>query len=281
MQALARWARRFGVARAVCTVLLFGLVALRAADPQPLQELRLRVFDLFQVLHPREQQGPFPVAIVDIDEASLKAIGQWPWPRTVLADLITKLKEQGAVVVGFDVIFAEPDRMSPAVAAQSFRGLDAETRAKLDGLPSNDEVFADAIGKARVVVGQVGAATPQPRSQAEMALQTGVAFIGPDPSPFLVTYPGLLRNILPIEQAAAGRGSFSINPERDGIVRRVPMIMAAQGGLVPSLTMEMLRLATGASAVLLRVDQAGVQSVSVRGHVVPTDHHGQIWIHFN
>jgi adenylate cyclase len=280
MKTLARWARQFGVARAVCTVLLLALVALRAADPPPLQELRLRTFDLFQVLHPRVQEG-YPVAVIDIDEASLKAIGQWPWPRTVVADLVTKLKEQGALVIGFDVIFAEPDRMSPAVAAESFRGLDADTRAKLDSLPSNDTIFADAIGKARVVVGQVGAATAQPRSAEEMALQTGVAFIGPDPTPNLVRYPGLLRNILPIEQAAAGRGSFSISPEHDGIVRRVPMIMAAQGGLVPSLTMEMLRVLTGASAVLVRVDQAGVQSVAVRNHPVPTDYHGQIWIHFN
>src|SRR5580704_13736276 len=280
MKTLARWARQFGVARAVCVVLLFALVALRAVDPQPLQELRLRTFDLFQVLHPREQQG-YPVAIVDIDEASLKVIGQWPWPRTVLADLVTKLKEQGAIVIGFDVIFAEPDRMSPAVAAESFRGLDADTRAKLDDLPSNDAIFADAIRHARVVVGQVSAAAAQPRTPEEMTLQTGVAYIGPDPAPFLVTFPGLLRNILPIEQAAAGRGSFSINPERDGIVRRVPMIMAAQGGLVPSLTMEMLRVLTGASPVLMRVDQAGVQSVSVQGKVVPTDNHGQVWIHFN
>jgi adenylate cyclase len=280
MKTLARWARQFGLARAVCTALLLALVALRAADPPPLQEVRLRTFDLFQVLHPREQQG-YPVAIVDIDEPSLKAIGQWPWPRTVLADMVTKLKEQGAIVIGFDIIFAEPDRMSPAVAAENFRGLDDDTRAKLDSLPSNDAIFADAISKARVVVGQVSAAEPQPRAAEEMTLQTGVAYIGPDPSPFLVTFPGLLRNILPIEQAAAGRGSFSINPERDGIVRRVPMIMAAQGGLVPSLTMEMLRVATGATAVLMRVDQAGVQSISVQRNVVPTDSHGQIWVHFN
>ena len=113
MKRLARWARRFGLARAVCTVLLFALVPLRVLDPRPLQELRLRTFDLFQVLRPREQTIR-PVAIVDIDEASLKEIGQWPWPRTVVADLITRLKEQGAVVIGFDVIFAEPDRMSPS-----------------------------------------------------------------------------------------------------------------------------------------------------------------------
>src|SRR5580698_11381349 len=241
MKTLARWARQFGLARAVCTVLLFALVPLRVFDPPPLQELRLRTFDLFQVLHPREQTFS-PVAIVDIDEASLKEIGQWPWPRTLVADLITRLKEQGALVIGFDVIFAEPDRMSPAVAAESFRGLDDETRTKLNSLPSNDEVLADAIKHARVVVGQAGAATPQPRSDAEMTLQTGFAFKGPDPTPFLVTFPGLLRNVLPIEQAAAGRGLFSINPESDGIVRRVPVVMAAQDVLVPSLSLEMLRV---------------------------------------
>ena len=86
-----------------------------------------------------------------------------------MADLITRLKEQGALVIGFDIIFAEPDRMSPAVAAEGFRGLDDETRAKLGSLPSNDDVLADAIKHARVVVGQAGSATPQPRSDAEMA----------------------------------------------------------------------------------------------------------------
>src|SRR6202035_3152582 len=98
MRRIARWARQFGMPRAVCTVLLFALVALRMVDPRPIEELRLRTFDLFQVLHPREQTMR-PVVIVDIDEASLKEIGQWPWPRTVVADLVTRLRELGAVAV--------------------------------------------------------------------------------------------------------------------------------------------------------------------------------------
>src|ERR1700682_5106476 len=120
MKTLARWARQFGLARAVCTVLLLALVPLRVLDPPPLQELRVRTFDLFQVLRPREQTAR-PVAIVDIDEESLKAIGQWPWPRTTVADLITRITQLGAAVIGFDVIFPEPDRMSPAIAEHSFR----------------------------------------------------------------------------------------------------------------------------------------------------------------
>jgi adenylate cyclase len=281
MKLIARWARQFGLTRAVCVLLLFALVPLRIADPRPLEEVHLRTFDLFQVLRPREQKAR-PVVIADIDEASLKEIGQWPWPRTIVADLVTKLRELGAVAVGFDIVFAEPDRLSPAVAAAGFRGIDDATRDKLTSLPSNDTVLADAINRTGgIVVGEAGSATGAPRSDAEAMLQTGFAIRGPDPSPFLVTFPGLLRNVLPIEQAAAGRGLFSINPERDGIVRRVPVVMEAQDTLVPSLTMEMLRVVTRAGAILIRTDEAGVRSVAVPGLEVPTDRNGQFWVHFN
>ncbi len=281
MKLIVRWARQFGLARAVCTLILFALVPLRLADPRPLEEVRLRTFDLVQVLRPRQQTAR-PVVIADIDEASLKEIGQWPWPRTVVADLVTRLRELGAVAIGFDIVFAEPDRMSPAVAAASFRGLDAATRDKLAALPSNDQVLADAINQTGgVVVGQAGAATPSPRSEAEMALQTGFAVLGPDPRPFLVTFPGLLRNVSAIEQAAAGRGLFSIKPERDGIIRRVPVVMNAQDTLVPALTLEMLRVVTRAGAILVRTDDAGVRAVAVPGLEVPTDGNGQFWVHFN
>ena len=280
MNSLIRRAQQVGLARAICVLLLFALVPLRLADPRPLQELRTRTFDFFQVLRPRPQEIR-PVVIVDIDEASLKAIGQWPWPRTTVADLVTRITQLGAVAIGFDIIFPEPDRMSPAIAERSFRGIDAETRAKLDSLPSNDEALAEAIRHSKVVVGQAGAASPEVRTAADSALQTGFAVRGPDARPYVVTFAGLLRNVPVIEQAAAGRGLFSIDPESDGIIRRVPVIMTAQGNLVPSLSMEMLRVVTGSSAILVRVDQAGVQSVAVPGLEVPTDRNGQFWVHFN
>lgn len=172
MNSLIRRAQQVGLARAVCFLLLVALVPLRLADPRPLQELRARTFDFFQVLRPRPQEIR-PVVIVDIDEASLKAIGQWPWPRTTVADLIKQITEFGAVAIGFDIIFAEPDRMSPAIAERSFRGIDTETRAKLDSLPSNDDALAEAIKQSRVVVGQTGAATPEVRTAGDAALQTG------------------------------------------------------------------------------------------------------------
>ena len=280
MSTLARWARQFGLTRAICFLLLLALVPLRILDPPPLEEIRLRTFDFYQSLRPRETMSP-PVVIVDIDEVSLKDIGQWPWPRTIVADLVTQLTELGVAAIAFDVIFAEPDRMSPSIAAMSFRDLDDDTRSKLHNLPSNDEVLAEAIRHSRVVVGQVGSATAVPRSEADAALQIGFAVIGPDPTPFLVTFAGLLRNVPAIEQAAAGHGVFSILPERDGIVRRVPIIMQAQGDMVPSLSMELLRVVAGSDAILVRTDQAGVQSVAVPGLEVPTDQNGRFWVHFN
>ena len=280
MSTLARWARRFGLTRAICLLLLLALVPLRILDPPPLEEIRLRTFDFYQTLRPRQTTAR-PVTIVDIDESSLKEIGQWPWPRTIVADLVTRLTQLGAVAIGFDIIFAEPDRMSPGIAATSFRDLDEEVRNKLRSLPSNDEVLAEAIRHSRVVAGQVGSAMPVARTQAESALQTGFAVRGPDPSRFLVTFAGLLRNVPAIEQAAAGRGVFSIQPERDGIIRRVPMIMQAQGAMVPALSMELLRVVTDSGAILVRTDEAGVQSVAVPGLELPTDQNGRLWVHFD
>jgi adenylate cyclase len=101
-----------------------------------------------------------------------------------------------------------------------------------------------------------------------------------DPKPFLLSYPGLLRNIPVLETAAAGRGLFTIRNERDGIVRRVPIVLEAQGELKPSLAFEMLRVASGASTILIRSSQAGIESVAIPGFTLPTDRNGLLWVHF-
>ena len=278
MNKLTRFAQGFGLGRLVCLVLLAGLVALRIGNPGPLESLRVRTFDFYQTLQPR-QATLKPAVIVDIDEASLKTFGQWPWPRTLLADLVAKLARLGSAVVAFDIIFAEPDRMSPAIAAESFRNLDADTRAQLMKLPSNDQVLADAMRRTRVVLGESGhhLALPDGGPSPPTA---GFAMLGPDPSRFLFSFPGLIHNVSALEQAAAGRGMLTIQSEPDGIVRRVPMVMKAQDKLVPALSLEMLRVATGAGAIRIKTDAAGVGSVAVPGLELPTDRNGQLWVYF-
>ena len=104
--------------------------------------------------------------------------------------------------------------------------------------------------------------------------------LGEEPQRFMFHFPGLLRNVPVLEEAAAGRGLFTIRPERDGIVRRVPMIMLAQGLTMPSLTFEMLRVATGSGTILIKADKAGIQSLGVKGFRIPTDRNGQLWVHY-
>ena len=136
--------RRFGYARLACLALLIGFAALRVWDPAPVEELRVRTFDGFQRFDPRDKTAR-PVTIVDIDDKSLEKIGQWPWPRTRIADLVNELTRLGAVVIAFDVVFSEPDRLNPDAVADSLRNLDEATRERLRALPSNDQVLADAI----------------------------------------------------------------------------------------------------------------------------------------
>jgi adenylate cyclase len=277
MKWLSRLARRFGIPRAFAVALMLALAFLRYVDPIPLEELRLRTFDFFQVLQPRVADQR-PVVIVDIDEQSLQKFGQWPWPRTRVADLVTRLTQAGALVIAFDVIFPEPDRLSPDVVAEVFRDLDEATKQKIRASSSTDNAFAEALRKSRVVLGETGLPAPAPRPDAPSTV--GVATRGVDPGPFLFDYPGLLRNLPILDNAAAGRGLFSIKPERDGIVRRVPLIVLAQGDIRPALTFDMLRVVVGASTIFIKSDVAGVLSVGLPGFELPTDQHGRLWIHF-
>src|SRR5258708_5275868 len=266
LRILRRWfTRKFGYARLVCLALLVALAALRIADPAPVQELRVRTFDTFQVIDPRVKTAR-PVTIVDIDERSLAdpRLGQWPWPRTRLADIINNLTRLGAVVIAFDAVFSEPDRLNPDIAADTFHDLDEETRARLKALPSNDQTLADAIKRSRVVLGESGVPNVVAAFDNNLPL-TGLAMLGEEPQPFMLNFPGLLRNVQVLEEAAAGRGLFTIRPERDGIGRGVPMIMQAQGATMPSLSFEMLRVATGSGTILIKADKAGIQSVGVKG----------------
>jgi adenylate cyclase len=270
--------RRFGYARLACLAILVGFAMLRAWDPPPVEEIRVRTFDAFQRIDPRKKTAR-PVTIVDIDDKSLEKLGQWPWPRTRLADMVSELTRLGAVVIAFDAVFSEPDRLNPDAVADTLRNLDEATRERLRALPSNDQVFADAIRASRVVLGESGLTEELVALDKSLPV-TGLAMLGEEPQRFMYDFAGLLRNTPVLEHAAAGRGLFTIRPERDGIVRRVPMVMLAQGQTMPSLTFEMLRVASGSGTILIKAEKAGIKSLAVKGFALPTDGNGQLWVHY-
>ncbi len=278
--------------RIVGYVLLFGFLALYIADPKPVQFMRLKGFDFYQQMKPREIPPPErkPVTIIDLDEKSLGEVGQWPWPRNILAQLVENLMKMGAVVVAFDIVFAEPDRMNPAAIADALKGLDEETKNKIRQFKSNDEIFAETIKRSRVVLGQSTVeneleGVKLPPVKKSIAVRKYGANV-PDPLDLLPSFPALVRNVPIIEQAAGGRfgghGIFSIIPEQDGIIRRIPSLFVQGKDMFPALSVEMLRLATGRPTILVKVDQAGIRSLGVaKGLEIPTDQNGRMWPYFS
>ncbi|SDG94926.1 CHASE2 domain-containing protein [Roseospirillum parvum] len=279
---LARlWSASLKSGRLVALIMLVVFISLRLADPAPLQIVRKQTFDLYQRLKPREITAR-PVTIVDLDEKSLAEVGQWPWPRTLVADLIDRLFAMGAIVVGFDMVFAEPDRMTPDSLAEVLPGLDPEMRDKLRGLPGTDEVFARAIANGRVVMGQSVRNDAPP--QAEDAPTTSVAWVGGvDPLPYLEPHGGLVRNIPLLDHQAMGRGVFNVSPELDGIIRRVPMVLNVEDQIHPSLSTEMLRVATGNTTILVKTPKKGqgVEGVYIKPKLIKTDEAGRVWVYFS
>jgi adenylate cyclase len=257
-----------------------GLAVLRATDPFIVRAARETSFDLLQRLSPRVYVDA-PVRIVDIDETSLEQMGQWPWPRDKLGEMVDRLHAAGAATIAFDFIFAEPDRLSPnrLIADETLRSaLGAEQDAALPALPDNDMVFADAMRRGLVVIGFGGSTKPGPAPP----VKAGFAYTGEDPNAYTVRHNGATRVLPVLGEAAAGVGSVALSGEVSfGVIRRVPIIWSDGSRLYPSLVAEALRVVQGAQTYIVHADPAtgGVQSVRIGAFEVPTEPTGELNMH--
>ena len=252
-----------------------ALTILRARDPEPLKVAREATFDQYQRLAPRTFEN-LPVRVVDIDEASLREFGQWPWPRDRIAALVDRLSDMGASAIAFDILFAEPDRLSPRNVVRDVAGIDPSL---LQQLPDNDEIFAQAIAERPVVLGfglsNEGSYRPE--------VKAGFAFTGENPAgaPPHMTAATPLRPQL--EANAAGIGHISLNPgDPSAVVRVVPLFLSDGEQLYPNLAIEALRVAQGASTYVL----AGatdvpdtITLVKIGEFIVPVTAAGQLWLY--
>jgi adenylate cyclase len=264
-------------------------LALSFYDPGGvIEDLRLKVFDYYQRFAPRTYQDA-PVRYVDIDEASLAKYGQWPWPRTLVARLVQNLTEKGVAAIAFDVVFAEPDRTSPksflaSLPPDTARGPLTDA---LSQLPDNDQALADVIARSPVVTGFALTATP---NDAQPKVKSGFAQLGDDPLLFVPNYQGAARNLPVIEEVAKGNGSFNLDAARDSIVRGVPLVVARGDQLYPSLVAEALRVALGASTIIIKSSGAnneqsfgvktGITTVKIGPIQIPTTSRGALLLHF-
>jgi adenylate cyclase len=272
-----------------CLIIIVALEA-RFLDPAFLQNMRLKSFDLYQQLKPRDYK-PVPVRFIDLDDESLARLGQWPWPRTRVAALVDRLKQAGAAAIALDIVFSEPDRTSPRQIVELWP-VTPETemlRRTISALPDHDEVLAQAIGEAKNVV--VGfAATGEAGAGAVPTLKAGMSWAGHDPLEFVHKYDGAVVSLPGIADAGAGTAGIGMKSEHDGILRRLPLLISYGGTLYPTLPAESLRVAQGASNYLIKSSGAsgektygdtrtGIIAVRIGRFTVPTDNEGRLWLY--
>ena len=256
------------------------------SEPRPYRMIRDLAQDAIQRMHPRPHDPAAPVAIVDVDEESLAAFGQWPWPRTLLAALTDRLYQHGAIAIGFDVIFPEPDRTSPEQVAMTWQrfGGPAASEIGVGTGPTHDAQFARSLESGATVLSVAGAAAGSVPS-----LPAGVAVTGGWPAG-LTRFPGALSNLPELDGAASGLGAISLSASTDGVVRTVPLVVGMGDQLVPSLALELLRVAQGARGHVLRTTEASGEvsggsaaAVAVRTGAVeiPVEANGHFRVHFS
>lgn len=269
---------------------LAAALAIGFVDPFYLKAIRLIGFDSYQRLAPHPATTDAPVRVVDIDEESLSKIGQWPWPREKIAALTDALGRGGAAVVAFDMMFPEPDRTSPDVIAKS---LPPEVSAALDPvlakLVSNDDVLAGVLARTPAVLGVT--LTQEDLPAAPFPQKWGIVVAGDNPVPFLHGYSSYTGNLPAFNTAARGVGAINWIPDRDQVVRRVPLFFRRGDVIVPSLAAEALRVAQGASTYVIKASNAsgetafgqasGINHVKIGAFEIPTDGDGAMWLRFS
>ncbi len=273
----------------LCASIVFGYSQTRWRE-----QIRNFTFDNYNIMKPRLASDS--TVIIDIDEASLREIGQMPWPRSVMADLVKRLDEMGAAVIVFDIVFSEPDRSSPVFVAHTLEKIEGftELASHLKNLPDNDYLFGKAIGEAGNVV--TGFSFTNEDTDG-IPIQKGI-FRGKGIENFIPNLAGATVNLKEIGKDAAGNGSFFVSSDTDGIIRRVPMLMAHRRpdsnivSIYPSLALESVRVfegERGGTVVLadpryagLDPRRFGVEGIQIAKDkkFVPTNASGEFLVYF-
>ncbi len=242
----------------------------------PLTTLRQLLFDGYQRALPRKLENQ-TVAVVGIDEDSIKVLGQWPWPRDRMADLLRAISAHRPAAIGLDMYMPEPDQTSPDQVALRLPRADTAALEALRKMPSHDAQLAQALRDTPSVLGAAGFEF-QTLSTSEALRTTPVLVHGGDVLEHLQRFPFVVASLRQLQDAAPGQALVSI--EDRAVVRRVPLVSAVRDLVVPSLAMEMLRVATQSPHVEVDADAQGVRQVRVADVVVPTQPGGDVWLHF-
>lgn len=237
----------------VAFIILSLFVFIKVMDYSPVEILRLKSFDY--LLTSKKEVQSDNVVIVSIDEKSIKEKGQWPWARKDIAGAIETLFKRGAGIVVFPVLMSEKDRMG------------------------TDSVLTDFLKRHKgIVISQ----TPTTQKGNGYAYNRGFSSIGVDPLPFIPRWNNIVGPLPDFGNNVSGVGMAATTPEIDGVVRRIPMLVAIKSDVYPSIPLETIRVAVGSPSFQIKSTEAGVEAVRVRGFKpMTTDSNGRIWLDFN
>ena len=271
-------------------IALLAVVFAQLAGFAPLTRTGQLIFDAYNRAAPRSYE-PAPVRIVDIDEESIRRYGQWPWPRTEMARLVQGLADAGAAVIALDIVFSEADRTSPQQIARQLERMDEDpaTLAALAKLPDNDEVLAATFAKLPVVTGFFLTHGPHRNTARPKA---GFAISGSQPGSDVPTYSNAVLPLTALGNASAGSGSLTLQGDSDGIVRKAPLIAIQGDQLLPSLSLEAVRVAQDAGAIIVKTsdgsgmiggrrNESDVISLKVGEFEVPTTAGGALYMYYS
>ena len=252
LRKLRKW-RSYVLVVALAYVLTLAFGTLLAPFRTNLENL---VFDQYQRWKPRPYDFDQPVRIVDIDDESIARIGRWPWPRQTMASLVEALAKANVAAVGFDVLFSEKDQPSEDQKACAEATVhSADQAARCEERADGDVAFAHAISGRPVVLGTFFTATPN-AAKTKLVPKGGFSFIGETPTSLLAHLNGALPPIPVLADAASGLGFLNWLPDNDRVVRTVPLLLDINGQIQPSLAMETLRVAQGASGYVVKSTDA-------------------------
>ncbi|HEY5995695.1 MAG TPA: CHASE2 domain-containing protein, partial [Candidatus Deferrimicrobiaceae bacterium] len=252
--------------------------------PPPLADFfEGKIYDSFLRSAHRAPAGG-SVTIVDLDEASLAALGQWPWPRYRVARLLDRIRESGAAAIGIDTVFAEPDRISLMALSREIRR-DLDAGIGLAGIPrealDTDAALAAAVSKGPFVLGyQFDFDAARGESCVLHPLRAAVRSVGEgNREPAFFEAPGVVCNLQSLSIAAGSSGFFNVTPDTDGVLRRVPMVIRYKGLLYPSLALAaVLRARNG--DVVLETGLDGVEAIRIDERRIPLDGRGNLLLNY-
>ena len=286
MRLPAGWAgavNRPGPIRVVALPLLVALTALIWLDPPWTSRVQSAWLDAYQVVSPRNVAS-MPATIVEIDQKSLAALGQWPWPRPVLAQLIRDINRHRPAAIGIDILMPEADGLSLERLLARTGNHDATAASQLAALSASDAELARTLAEAPTVLAIAGSG-----SATEMLLRVPPFVVtdttpGSAPAepvaPRLPRYAGALTSLDQLDRAAVGHGLISVEPA-GGVIRRIPLAASIGGTLVPALAIEMLRVAVGAPVLRLLTDGPTVLGIGVGQFVASTEEDGAARVYYS